>query len=104
MDEIQTINNEINNLISNQITLIQTGLLRVSQITLKLEEFEFELQKNFDRSLEQYIEISDRYLYHEGGIIDVVKENAKIELNRLNKIKDLKNRWNVWMNDIFSYH
>jgi hypothetical protein len=104
MDEIQNINNEINNLISNQITLIQTGLLRVSQITLKLEEFEFELQKNFDRSLEQYIEISDRYLYHEGGIIDVVKENAKIELNRLNKIKDLKNRWNVWMNDIFSYH
>ena len=104
MDEIQTINNEINNLISNQITLIQTGLLRVSQITLKLEEFEFELQKNFDRSLEQYIEISDRYLYHQGGIIDVVKESAKIELNRLNKIKDLKNRWNVWMNDIFSYH
>lgn len=101
--DIQIIENEINNLISNQLTLREAGVLKVSQITLKLEEFEFELQKTFDKSLEQYIEIADRYPYHEGGIIDGMKECAKIELRRLNKLKALKKKWNDWMNDVFDY-
>jgi len=104
MDAIKTYEDEINNLISNQITLREVGILRVSQITLKLEEFEFELQKTFDKSLEQYIEVADRYTYYEGGIIDLMKENTNIEFNKLKKLKLLKNRWNNWINEIFSYH
>lgn len=94
---------EINNLISNQMTLREAGVLRVSQITLKLEEFEFELQKTFDKSLEQYIEVADKYPYHEVGIIDGMKEGATVELGRLNKVKKLKKKWNDWMNDMFDY-
>lgn len=101
--DIQTIEDEINNLISNQMTLRETGVLRLSQITLKLEEFEFELQKTFDKSLEQYIEVADKYPYHEGGIIDAMKECATVELGRLNKVKKLKKKWNDWMNDMFDY-
>jgi hypothetical protein len=101
--DIQIIEDEINNLISNQLTLREVGVLKVSQITLKLEEFEFELQKTFDKSLEQYIEVADKYPYHEGGIIDLMKECAKVEMNRLKKLKALKKKWNDWMNDVFDY-
>lgn len=94
---------EINNLISNQITLKETGLLRVSQITLKLEEFEIELQKTFDKSLKQYIEMVDRYTGHQGGIIDLMKEGAQSSLYRLNRLKKLKRKWNDWMTDMFDY-
>lgn len=104
--DLETIINyegEINNLINNQVTLREAGILRVSQITLKLEEFEFELQNTFDKSVKQYIEVADKYPYEEGEIIDDMKENAKIEINRLNKVKKLKKRWNDWMNDMFDY-
>lgn len=106
MDAIKSYEDEINNLISNQMTLKEAGVLRVSQITLKLEEFEFELQKTFDKSLEQYIEVANKYPYHEGGIltiIDAMKEGATVELGRLNKVKKLKKKWNDWMNDMFDY-
>lgn len=102
-DKIKTYEDEINNFISNQMTLREAGVLRVSQITLKLEEFEFELQKTFDKSLEQYIDMANRYTGYHGGIIDLMKECAQIELRRLNKLKALKKKWHDWMNDMFDY-
>lgn len=101
--DIQTIEDDINNLISSQITLKEVGLLRISQITIGLEELEIKLQNTFDKSLEQYVEMVDRYTGYHGGIIDLMKECAQIELRRLNKLKALKKKWNEWMSETIDY-
>jgi len=102
--EFNTLTEEVNNLISSQITLKEVGILRLSKITIQLEQDEIKLQKDFDKALKQYIDVSERYPYHSGGIIDIVKEEAKIELNRLREFKNLRSRWNNWFDEIFSYH
>lgn len=101
--DIQTIEDDINNLISSKTTLKETGLLRISQITIGLEELEFELQKTFDKSFEQYVEMANRYTGYHGGIIDLMKECTQIELGRLNKLKALKKKWNDWMSETIDY-
>lgn len=97
-DEIKCYEDEIYNIISSQITLKETGLLRISQITIGLEELEIKLQNTFDKSLEQYIDMANH-----GGIIDLMKECAQIELRRLNKLKALKKKWNEWMSETIDY-
>ena len=95
---------EANDLIIGKINLSDVGIMKISQITLGLEENENKLQKEFDKALKEYIEVSNRYPYHTGGIIDIVKEEAKIELNRLREFKNLRSRWDKWFNEILSYH
>lgn len=102
-DEIKCYEDEIYNIISSQITLKETGLLRISQITIGLEELEIKLQNTFDKSLEQYIDMANRYTGYHGGIIDLMKECAQIELRRLNKLKALKKKWNEWMSETIDY-
>jgi len=93
-----------NDLIIGKINLLDVGIMKISHITIELEEHEIKLQKDFDKALKQYIEVAERYPYHSGGIIDIVKEEAKIKLNRLREFKNLRSRWNNWFNEIFSYH
>ena len=65
---------EANDLIAGKINLLDVGITKISKITIQLEQDEIKLQKDFDKALKQYIDVSERYPYHSGGIIDIVKE------------------------------
>jgi hypothetical protein len=101
---IELISLEVNDLIIGKINLLDVGIMKISHITIQLEENEIKLQKDFDNYLKLYIESSYEYPSQDNDIVKNYKELAKQKFHELNKIKFLRSRWNMWFNEIFSYH
>jgi hypothetical protein len=101
METVINYENEINNLISNQKTLKEVGILRISKITLELEELEFKLNESFDKSLKQYVEVS--FSCNDNNIIKLMKDKAEEEIKILNTLKILRKKWIYWMTETIGY-
>jgi hypothetical protein len=95
---------EANDLIIGKINLLDVGIMKISHITIELEEREIKLQKDFNIYLKLYIESSYEYPSQDNDIVKNYKELSKQKFQELNKIKFLRSRWNMWFNEIFSYH
>lgn len=93
-----------NDLIIGKINLLDVGIMKISRITIQLEQDEIKLQKDFDNYLKLYIESSYEYPSNDSDIVKSYKDLANEKFKELNKIKLLRSRWDNLFNEIFSYH
>ena len=92
--ELDTLSSEVNELISSQTTLKEVGILRLSQITIELENMFNDFDLEIKKSIKEY-----KQLPYPLQIMMI-----KAHMKELNEIKCVKNKWNYWINEILSYH
>lgn len=85
---------EIEDIVIGKKELKQVGILRLSQITLELEDIINKSIIDVENSIKEYK--FNRLSSH----IALIKENIR----EMNKAKCIRHRWNYWIDEILSYH